>query len=133
MVSRRTVLLELPAELFERVRELANGSNRAVEAVLLDSLAVLFGTPPGDQEDEALAMLDGYTDDQLWAVVYQALTWPDNDRLRDLMARGRQARLTPAEEVELDALLDQVERYTLWRTRALWLLKERHAAIKSAV
>lgn len=125
MGSGSRVFLELPAELYERVRELAVRSNRTVEAVLLDNLLTLFGIT-ATEEDEPDSILDSYSDDQLWTVVRQRLMWPDGDRLHELMARGRQAILTPAERIELEALLDQADRYTVWRARALWLLKQRN-------
>ncbi|MBN2305556.1 MAG: hypothetical protein JXQ72_13825 [Anaerolineae bacterium] len=124
MPSQRTVSLKLPAELYERISQAAAFSGQTVEEALLSSLALVYGTVP-EEVDDALNMLDSCSDDQLWAVVYQRLAWPEWDRLRDLMAKGKLATLTPAEQVELEALLGQVDRYTAWRARALWLLKHR--------
>jgi hypothetical protein len=98
-----------------------------VESVLIESLKVLFGEP---LEETALAALDDYTDAQLWAVIYQRLAWPENERLRDLTARGKGGELTPDERDELDALLDRVDRHTLLRSRALLLLKQRGRELK---
>jgi len=48
-----------------------------------------------------------------------------NERLRDLIAQGKQNALTADEQAELETLLDQIDRYTERRSRALLLLKQR--------
>jgi predicted transcriptional regulator len=127
MASGQAISIELPHELYERIRQIAAHSERSVESVLIESLKVLFGEP---LEETALAALDDYTDAQLWAVIYQRLAWPENERLRDLTARGKGGELTPDERDELDALLDRVDRHTLLRSRALLLLKQRGRELK---
>jgi hypothetical protein len=121
MSAQRAISVRLPAELYERIRRAAERSERSVEAVLIESLTVLFGTPPAGLD----AALDTYTDEQLWAVVYQRLAWTENERLRDLVAQGKHTLLTPDEQAELESLLDQVDHYTMIRSRALSLLQER--------
>ena len=127
MSSGQAVSIELPPELFERIRKIAAHSERSVESVLVESLEVLFGEP---LEETALAALDDYTDAQLWAVVYQRLAWPENERLRELTARGKRGDLGPDEQDELEGLLDRVDRHTLLRSRALLLLRQRGHELK---
>ncbi|NDJ85432.1 MAG: hypothetical protein GYB66_06070 [Chloroflexi bacterium] len=58
----------------------------------------------GEVEDVAqVPRLEDYPDDQLWAVVYQRMAWPQRERLRELVARGKQGDLTSAEQAELEA------------------------------
>lgn len=124
MTAGLTVSLKLTPELAERVRQVAARNNRSVETVLLEGLSVLFGAPP-EETDQALAALDSFSDEQLWAVVYQRLAWPDRERLRDLIERGKQGALKQAEQAELETLLDRTDQYTVWRSKALNLLKQR--------
>ena len=124
MSSGHAISVELPADLYERIRRVAARSDRSIETVLVESLNVLFGVPL-IEVSSALESLENYSDEQLWAVVYQRLAWVENERLRELMARGKQRQLTPDEQTELAGLLDRVDRYTVLRSRALWLLKQR--------
>jgi hypothetical protein len=65
------------------------------------------------------------SDEQLWAIVQRRLTWPDGVKLRELMAASKAGELSPSDRAALDNLLDQVDRYTLLRSHALLLLKQR--------
>lgn len=122
MASTKSVSVDLPDDLYRRIRDVAERNERSVESVLRESLEAMFG---GAEPESILAELDGFRDDQLWAVVYQRLVWPENERLRDLIARGKQGSLTQAEHTELNTLLDRADRYTLLRSHALRLLKQR--------
>ena len=45
-MGRATVELQIPAEIYERARQIASDSNRSLESILLDGLALLFGDLP---------------------------------------------------------------------------------------
>ena len=117
------VELQIPPEIYERARQIASESNRSIESVLLDGLALLFGDLP----DTNLAPdgLQHYDDEQLWAIVHQRLAWPQNSRLRDLMAQGKQGKLSEEEEAALERLIGLVDHQMLLRSEALLLLKQR--------
>ena len=124
MAATHSIRVDLPAELYQQVLEAAARSDQSVETVLVGSLALLFGNPPGGW-DHLEAILESLPDEQLWALVYRRLIWPEGARLRELTARGKQAPLTEMEQAELDALIDEADRYALLRSRALLLLKGR--------
>lgn len=124
MAATRPIHIDVPEELFEKMQEAAERSDQPVETVLVGSLALLFGDPPPNW-DQLEATLESLPDDQLWALVYRRLAWPESARLHDLVARGRLAPLTDDEQRELEALIDDADRYTLVRSRALLLLKGR--------
>ncbi|MCD4684522.1 MAG: hypothetical protein K8S97_01115 [Anaerolineae bacterium] len=130
MTTGHTISLDLPADLYERVRQIAAEHDRSVETVLLETLRVMFGTLSADTnlEREALA---SFSDAQLWGVVHQRLAWPSRERYRELMARAKQGDLLPDEHGELDALVDQMDRYTVLRSRALRELQQRGHDISS--
>lgn len=119
-----SISVELPSELFDRLHEAATRSDRPLEAVLVESLALLFGTPPADRAalSEALETLP---DAKLWALVYSRLAWPQGARLRELAANGRQAPLSGVEQAELTALIDEADDLSLLRSRALLVLQRR--------
>ncbi len=124
MAGTHAIQVELPAELFEQIREAAVRSNLPVEAVLVDSLAVLFGTHRANGEPPT-EPLDALPDAQLWALVYARMALPDSGRLRELTARGKQAPLLAEEQEELASLIDEVDPLTLLRSRALLVLQQR--------
>ncbi|MFC1959100.1 hypothetical protein ACFLYO_00165 [Chloroflexota bacterium] len=124
MASTQSISLDLSEELYERIRKIAERNERSMEAVLQESLEVMFSITTDEPTNHALH-LEIYRDDQLWAVVYQRMTWPRRERLWELMARGKQGNLTTIEETELQTLLDRVDHYTLLRSQALVLLKQR--------
>ena len=45
-MTQAPILLQLPDELYERLREIADDSQRPLESVLIDSLTLLFGNLP---------------------------------------------------------------------------------------
>lgn len=131
-MSQKSVTLQLPDDLYERVHEVAEASKRPIETVLLESIDILFRTPSvaGDM-DKLLAELSDYSNAQLWAVVYRQLPWTQSLRLLELSARGKRGQLTESEQNELERLLDLVDRYMLLRSEALLLLKQRGQDIDS--
>ncbi len=124
MRTTQSVSVELPDDLYERIREIAERNDRSVEAVLRESLEVMFGGESADPEHE-VERLASYRDEQLWGIVYQRLAWPRRERLRELTERGRQGELTALEQAELETLLNWADYLTLLRSEALRLLKQR--------
>jgi hypothetical protein len=122
-MNHQSITLDLPDEVYERVRQAAEDSQRPVESVLLDTIALLFGGKTIDAITPG--NLDSLSDDQLWAVVHRPLAWPQDARLRELTALGKSGALSDDEQAEMDTLLDVVDRYVLVRSQALLLLKQR--------
>ena len=121
----KSITLDLPEDLYEQVRQVAAQSQRSVERVVLESLRLLFVPPSSADLATSLATLSGYTDAQLWAVVYQRLAWPQSQRLHELSAKNKLERLTEDEQHELGNLLSSNDRAMLLRSEALCLLKNR--------
>ena len=70
-------------------------------------------------------ILETFSDEQLWAIVQRELAWPQDVRLRELTTLGKQGNLSAEEQIEMERLVDQVDRYVLVRSQALLLLKQR--------
>ncbi|MCY3915802.1 MAG: hypothetical protein OXG49_07295 [Chloroflexi bacterium] len=88
-----------------------------------EGLALLFGND--SIAEYLLDRLSDCTDEQLWALIYQRLTQSQDYRMRELLDRGTEGRITKQENMELNYYVDLVDRQMLLRSRALLLLKER--------
>lgn len=123
-MTAQSITVNLPENLYKRIRQTAEDTNRPLETVLLESLALLFGeaTINGKSLDSVLLSL---SDEQLLGVVEQRLPWLDSMRLRELMDIDRRLGLTATEQAELNALLEEVDRQMIVRSQALALLQKR--------
>lgn len=122
----KSITLDLPEDLYERVRQVAEQSQRPLERVLVESIRLLFVLPPTSTDvATTLAAMPGYSDAQLWAVVYQRLAWPQSQRLHELSAKNKLEKLTEDEQSECEHLLTLNDRAMLLRSEALLLLKNR--------
>lgn len=123
-MAAQSITVNLPENLYKRIRQTAEDTNRPLETVLLESLALLFGeaTINGKSLDSVLLSL---SDEQLLGVVEQRLPWLDSMRLRELMDIDRRLGLTATEQAELNALLEEVDRQMIVRSQALALLQKR--------
>ena len=131
-MTERTVTLHIPDELYKQVEKAAQASERPVENVLLDSISLFVNYPQTSQQlDKWLEQLGGYTDAQLWNVVYHRLAENDALRLSELSEKNKQGTITTQEENELTNLVDLVDRDMLLRSEALLLLQQRGHDVES--
>lgn len=121
-MSQQTFILDLPQDVYERIRLLAESSHRPLESVVSESLSLLFRNAPSEV---ALADLAKYSDLDLWTVVYWRLSPEHDSRLTTLMDKGKESQLAPDEQAELESLVTEVNRQMLFRSEALMLLKQR--------
>jgi hypothetical protein len=125
-MSGKSITLDLPEDLYERVRQVAEQSQRPLERVLVESIRLLFVPPPTSTDVVAtLTAMPNYSDAQLWAVVYQRLAWPQSQRLHELSAKNKLEELTEDEQSEFEYLLTLNDHAMLLRSEALLLLKNR--------
>ena len=122
------ITLQLPEELYQRMREAAKASDRSVEDLLLESASMIF---PNAADLSTLDSLATYSNEQLWNVVLRRLGESQRSRLHNLSDEQKQRALNETEERELDYLLDLVDRLMLLRSKALLLLKQRGQDVDS--
>ena len=120
-MSQQPLLLQLSDELYEHIKQVAEESNLPIENVVLDSLSLLFGALPDLHPDT----MTNFSDEQLWAIVYHRLAWPQDVRLRELSALGKRGNLSPEEQNEVENLVEVYDRYVHLRSQSLLLLKQR--------
>jgi hypothetical protein len=87
------------------------------------------GETPKMSSDPELLL--GLSDDELEALADSLLTPVAQARLDDLLVRKKEKQVSPAEETELDGLLQKIDHLTILKTRARYTLNhERLEATK---
>lgn len=125
-MPKKSMTLDLPDDLYEHVRQVAEYSQRPIERVVLESMRFLFVPPPASPDVSiCLAALPHYADEQLWAVVSQRLAWPQSQRLQALSAKNTLGTLSDNEQRDVDTLLALNDHAMLLRSEALLFLKNR--------
>jgi hypothetical protein len=126
-MSQPVLSLELPEDIYERVRRAAKGMNQPVEQALVR--IVRAATPslekvPAKYRAELEAMED-LADEELWKISRTRPTPGKQRRLEQLLDKNRLAELTGPEKQGLAGLRDLGDRLMLRRSYALLLLKYR--------
>lgn len=121
-MSHQPKVLEIPNEIYEWAREIAQESHLSTEAVLLEGLAFMSGKYPENLSEEQLEELPDYL---LWALVWRPFDVARKLRMRELTAMSKEGDLTDLEDAELKQLLDEYDDYILRRSTALLILKRR--------
>jgi hypothetical protein len=117
------ITLQVPDYLYERIRQMAQSTDRPIESLMVDGLASLFGEIPTTDFDQL-------STDQLWAVVHHPFNFEQDMRLRELTLRSKSEDLSEDEEIEIDALVDALDQYVLQRSKALVILKSRDITVE---
>jgi len=130
MVSTRPIRLDLPADLYARIAAAAARTERPVEAILVDTLALLLDAPMVDWRHLA-STLDTLSDAELWALIHRRLAWTASVRLHDLTLQGKQMPLSEDEQSELEDLIDEADRLSVLRSHALRILQDRGHDIRN--
>lgn len=120
------ISLNIPYDLYNRIRQSAEINNRPFETEMLESLNVLFKTATTPTHlDAELDKLPSYSTGQLWAVVYRRLASHQTKRLHTLVAQSKQDELSKYEQDELNTLLELNNIQMVLRSEALLLLQQR--------
>jgi hypothetical protein len=126
-MSRPLLTLELPDDIYERVRRAAKGMKQPVEKALVDIVRAatpsLEKVPP--EHRPALEALEDLSDEELWKVSKKRLTAAKQRRLADLLDKNQRGELTDRERQALTKLRTAADRVMLERSYALLLLKYR--------
>ena len=129
----QTISIQLPDEIYQRLRRVAAATNQPLEEVAFQSIR---GNLPLSLDDLApdlrdlVADLPALDDDALWAIVSEPLPPQQARRAQHLLRKVCDKMLTAAEQAELAALRNLTDRYVLRRSYALALLKWRGQAVQ---
>jgi len=126
-MSRPVLTLELPDDIYERVRRAAKGMNQPVEEALVN--IVRAATPslervPAEYRAE-LEGLEDLGDEELWKIVRSRPAPARQRRLERLLVKNERGELTDRERRALDELRSDGDRRMLQRSYAALLLKYR--------
>ncbi|HEV3263637.1 MAG TPA: hypothetical protein VG013_42775 [Gemmataceae bacterium] len=126
-MSQPVLTLELPEDIYERVRRAAKGMKQPVEKALVN--IVRAATPslekvPREYRAELEAMED-LGDEELWKVSASRLAPAKQRRLANLLDKNQRGELTDRERQALTRLRADADRLMLQRSYAYLLLKYR--------
>lgn len=126
-MSHSVLTLELPDDVYERVRRAAKGMNQPVEKALVN--IVRAATPsldlvPAEYRAE-LEGLEDHGDDELWRVSQSRIAPAKQRRLERLLDKNQREGLTDRERDDLAGLRSDGDRLMLRRSYAALLLKYR--------
>jgi plasmid stability protein len=131
-MTSQHITLELPASLYERLRERASQAQRTIEAEVREAVATVLeeaAVLPDDMEAD-LAGLSLLTDSELWNAARTTFPQEATEQLAALNLKQR-VGLTASEAESLAALLRLYDRVMLVRAQAAALLKQREYDISS--
>jgi hypothetical protein len=126
-MSHPELTLELPEDIYERVRRAAKGMNQPVEKALVS--IVRAATPslekvPAEYRAE-LESLEDLADDELWTIARSRPAPAVQRRLERLLDKHRRGELTERDRRALAELRSEGDRLMLRRSYAALLLKYR--------
>ena len=125
-MAHQTLTLNIPDDLYDRLKKRAEAAHRTVEAEVLDVVAgaVADGELPVDVA-QALAALAVADDETLWQAARSRLSQDVSDEIEELHFKRQREGLTDGEQQRLAGLMRQYERVLAIRAEAMGLLTER--------
>jgi len=126
-MAAQTVTLQLPEEVYNRVKRDAEAMKQPVEKVLVEAISAAVCSADGLPFDikEELEALVGLSDDELWGVARSMMLTPQQHKYSELLQKNSGGRLTEREQKQLSDLGTEARRLTLRKAQACALLKRR--------
>ena|SRR5215831_2403932 len=124
-MARQAITLELPEDVYERVKRTARGMQQPVEQALVRIVAAampsLEHVPPAYHGE--LEAMEALSDAELWREVESQIPVARQRRLTQLQRKHQRDILTERERQTLARLRMELDRVTLRRSYAYLLLK----------
>ena len=126
-MSRPVLTLELPEDVYERVRRAAKGMNQSVEKALVN---IVRAATPSLEKVPALyraqlEAMEDLGDEELWRISRSRPALANQRRLERLLDKNQRGELTDREKRALGELRADGDRLMLQRSYATLLLKYR--------
>lgn len=122
------MMVNIPEDVYSRLREIAAATNQSLETVLVNRLKTTFSEPlptlPPDEQAE-LDALRHLSDDALWTIAAEQMPDTAQARAHELMDKNSFGQITPEEYQELEALVERGDRVMLRKAEASVILIER--------
>jgi predicted DNA-binding protein len=124
----QTVTLELPDDVYKRLRHIAKATGQPMKRMLLKVFEA--GLPPGVEDvpleyREDIAKLELISDDELWRIARRDLSPAKQHRYSRLLNKNSRGTLTEREHAELNELRKEADCLMLCRAQAYALLRWR--------
>jgi hypothetical protein len=120
--------ISIPSALYEKAQRVARQTARQVDEVIRTRLEGALDEPsfelPEDERDELKAMAY-LSDDALFNLMREQMQRPKQERLSALMDKNSRGTISANEYTELAALVEDGQRLTLRKARAMSLLMDR--------
>ena len=129
-VASQTISIPLSASLWERVQQVATGTSRSIEDVLITTIddGVPSKVDVVDNVEQELRAMQFLSNSALIAIANVQID-KENERMEQLGFVADQRLLTAEEDEEVDMLLDLYHTTVLRRAKALLLLKQRRVDV----
>jgi hypothetical protein len=126
-MAGRTVTIEVPAELYDRLSRRAAAARRSIadEIIVLVTGAVSDDYRVSPELRGELARMETVDDEALWRAAQPSFTRRQSRRLEALHFKLQDEGLTASEQAEEQSLLRAADRAMLIRAHALALLTQR--------
>lgn len=126
-MRQQAITVELPEELYQRVKRTARGMKRPVEQALVSivkaAMPSLEKVPPEYRPE--LEALEALSDEELWKVAESQVPAAQRRQLTRLLQKNQRGALTDRERQALTQLRTEADRLILRRSYAYILLKSR--------
>lgn len=124
----KDIVVPLPEDLYVRLEQTAHATKQSITDVLVH--AVRIGSPPNWSDAPAafqadLAALDRLYDDELWRIARSQRSEVDSQRLQELLEKNAEGTLSHNEQSELEAEVNEADRFMLCKAHAAALLQWR--------
>jgi plasmid stability protein len=125
-IAHQTLTLNIPDNLYQRLKERAEAAHRAIEEEVLTlvTTAIVDDEIPSDIR-EAVVALSRLNDEELCQAARSHLSKRDSKEIETLQFKRQREGLTETEKSRLSQLLHQYDKVFLVRAHALGLLHER--------
>lgn len=119
------IILTIPENISERVRELALQIDKEPEQILLEHLTTLsLPLLPPDEQAE-LDALKHLSDDALWTIAHEQMPESAQTRANQLMDKNSRQVITEDEYAELQSLVERSDRLMVRKAEAASILQGR--------
>ncbi|MEQ8672015.1 MAG: hypothetical protein RLP44_00585 [Aggregatilineales bacterium] len=121
------ILLNLPDDISERAKRIAQSTAQPIEQVLIDHLRSLQSPLP-ELEPEVQAEIDALihlSDDALWTIAREQLPETVQRHAHELMDKNAEGSISEQDVKELDDYVNRADRLMLRKAEAAQILQSR--------
>lgn len=120
--------INIPEDIYHRLHQVAMKHQQPVEEIVIQRLQNVLDEElarlPSDEQAE-LRALDYLSDDALFCLAAEQISFKAQERLNDLMTKNSRGQITQEEHQELAAYVERSDRLMLRKAEAFAILHQR--------